>query len=83
VVSFTGSSEVGGLLSTSATASVKRLTLELGGNAPFIVFRYIERTIGRALSYLTIISQNAKKFAKCKNLAQFRELPASINTKNL
>jgi succinate-semialdehyde dehydrogenase/glutarate-semialdehyde dehydrogenase len=44
VVSFTGSSEVGGLVSASATASVKRLTLELGGNAPFIVFRYIERT---------------------------------------
>ncbi len=51
VVSFTGSSEVGRLVSASATASVKRLTLELGGNAPFIVFRYIGRTIKRELSY--------------------------------
>ncbi|MEI7772577.1 MAG: NAD-dependent succinate-semialdehyde dehydrogenase [Chloroflexales bacterium] len=37
-VSFTGSTEVGKLLIRSSAATVKRLSLELGGNAPFLVF---------------------------------------------
>lgn len=37
-VSFTGSTEVGKLLIHQSAATVKRLSLELGGNAPFIVF---------------------------------------------
>jgi succinate-semialdehyde dehydrogenase/glutarate-semialdehyde dehydrogenase len=37
-VSFTGSTEVGKLLMRSAADTVKRLSLELGGHAPFIVF---------------------------------------------
>ncbi len=37
-VSFTGSVEVGRLLMRDSAETVKRLTLELGGNAPFIVF---------------------------------------------
>jgi succinate-semialdehyde dehydrogenase / glutarate-semialdehyde dehydrogenase len=37
-VSFTGSTEVGKLLIRQSAATVKRLSLELGGNAPFIVF---------------------------------------------
>ncbi|MGH8990309.1 MAG: aldehyde dehydrogenase family protein, partial [Acidimicrobiia bacterium] len=37
-VSFTGSGEVGRLLMRDSAETVKRLTLELGGNAPFIVF---------------------------------------------
>ncbi|RXF72055.1 NAD-dependent succinate-semialdehyde dehydrogenase [Hansschlegelia zhihuaiae] len=38
VVSFTGSTEVGKILMAQAAAGVKRVALELGGNAPFIVF---------------------------------------------
>lgn len=38
VVSFTGSTEVGKDLMKLAAGGVKRLTLELGGNAPFVVF---------------------------------------------
>jgi len=38
VVSFTGSTEVGKQLIEKAAPQVKKLTLELGGNAPFIVF---------------------------------------------
>ncbi|MGH7214519.1 MAG: NAD-dependent succinate-semialdehyde dehydrogenase [Tepidisphaeraceae bacterium] len=38
VISFTGSTRVGKLLIEGAAAKVKRLCLELGGNAPFIVF---------------------------------------------
>ncbi|WP_299020269.1 NAD-dependent succinate-semialdehyde dehydrogenase [uncultured Photobacterium sp.] len=37
-ISFTGSTRVGKLLMRQAADSVKKLSLELGGNAPFIVF---------------------------------------------
>jgi succinate-semialdehyde dehydrogenase/glutarate-semialdehyde dehydrogenase len=37
-VTFTGSTEVGKLLIRQSADTVKKLTLELGGNAPFIVF---------------------------------------------
>eukprot|EP00092_Neocalanus_flemingeri_P002328 GFUD01002488.1.p1 GENE.GFUD01002488.1~~GFUD01002488.1.p1 ORF type:complete len:490 (-),score=98.30 GFUD01002488.1:2003-3436(-) len=39
VVSFTGSTEVGQHLYSLCGKSVKRVALELGGNAPFIVFK--------------------------------------------
>ncbi len=38
MVTFTGSTEVGKLLMRQAASTVKRVGLELGGNAPFIVF---------------------------------------------
>ena len=38
LVTFTGSTEVGRLLIAQSAATVKKLSLELGGNAPFIVF---------------------------------------------
>src|SRR5882724_5993603 len=37
-VSFTGSTEVGKLLMRQCAGTVKKLSLELGGNAPFIIF---------------------------------------------
>jgi succinate-semialdehyde dehydrogenase/glutarate-semialdehyde dehydrogenase len=37
-LSFTGSTEVGRLLMQQVAPTVKRISLELGGNAPFIVF---------------------------------------------
>ena len=37
-LSFTGSTEVGRMLMAQCAPTVKRLSLELGGNAPFIVF---------------------------------------------
>ncbi|ACL58639.1 NAD-dependent succinate-semialdehyde dehydrogenase [Methylobacterium nodulans] len=37
-LSFTGSTAVGSLLMAQSAPTVKRLSLELGGNAPFIVF---------------------------------------------
>ncbi|MFO1251178.1 MAG: NAD-dependent succinate-semialdehyde dehydrogenase [Inhella sp.] len=37
-LSFTGSTEVGRLLMAQCAPSIKKLALELGGNAPFIVF---------------------------------------------
>jgi succinate-semialdehyde dehydrogenase / glutarate-semialdehyde dehydrogenase len=38
-LSFTGSTAVGKMLYSQAASTVKRLSLELGGNAPFVVFR--------------------------------------------
>ncbi|WP_095204710.1 NAD-dependent succinate-semialdehyde dehydrogenase [Mesorhizobium carmichaelinearum] len=38
VLSFTGSTKVGKLLMAQCASTVKKLALELGGNAPFIVF---------------------------------------------
>ena len=38
MITFTGSTEVGKLLMRQSAATVKKLSLELGGNAPFIVF---------------------------------------------
>ena len=38
MVTFTGSTEVGKILMRQAASTVKRVGLELGGNAPFIVF---------------------------------------------
>jgi len=37
-LSFTGSTEIGRLLMKQVSSSVKKISLELGGNAPFIVF---------------------------------------------
>jgi succinate-semialdehyde dehydrogenase/glutarate-semialdehyde dehydrogenase len=37
-VSFTGSTEIGKLLMAQSATTVKKVSLELGGNAPFIVF---------------------------------------------
>ncbi|RQU29707.1 NADP-dependent succinate-semialdehyde dehydrogenase I [Burkholderia cenocepacia] len=37
-VSFTGSTEIGKILLTQCASTVKKASMELGGNAPFIVF---------------------------------------------
>lgn len=38
-ISFTGSTEVGRTLMQQASSTIKRISLELGGNAPFMVFK--------------------------------------------
>jgi succinate-semialdehyde dehydrogenase/glutarate-semialdehyde dehydrogenase len=37
-ITFTGSTEIGKQLLAEAAGTVKRVSMELGGNAPFIVF---------------------------------------------
>ena len=51
MLSFTGSTKVGQHLYTNCGSTVKRLALELGGNAPFIVFddADLEKAIGAAV----------------------------------
>ena len=45
-ISFTGSTEVGKQLMQQAADQVKRLSLELGGHAPFIVFPDADPEVG-------------------------------------
>lgn len=51
VLSFTGSTEVGRLLYGQSSATLKRLVMELGGHAPFIVFADadLERAVDEAI----------------------------------
>ncbi|AEP08452.1 NAD-dependent succinate-semialdehyde dehydrogenase [Micavibrio aeruginosavorus] len=51
-ISFTGSTEVGKILMRQSSSTVKRVSLELGGNAPFIVFdsANIDRAVDGAMA---------------------------------
>ena len=57
-ISFTGSTEVGKLLYRQCADGVKRIGLELGGNAPFIVFK--SANINKAIE-----GAMASKFRNC------------------
>ena len=52
MVTFTGSTEVGKILMEQAARTVKRVGMELGGNAPFIVFddADIDRAVAGAIA---------------------------------
>jgi len=51
-ITFTGSTEVGKLLIKQAAGTVKKVSMELGGNAPFIIFddADIERAVEGAIA---------------------------------
>lgn len=66
VLSFTGSTEVGRLLAAACAPTVKKLALELGGNAPFIVFDDADLT--RAAEQAMICKfRNAGQTCVCAN----------------
>ena len=52
-VTFTGSTAVGRLIAKHCSTGLKKLTLELGGNCPFIVFD--DGDLGQALAALMIL----------------------------
>ncbi|XP_024080722.1 succinate-semialdehyde dehydrogenase, mitochondrial isoform X2 [Cimex lectularius] len=58
VITFTGSTVVGKLLFNQCAPSVKRISLELGGNAPFIVFKTAD--VSKA-----VLGAVASKFRNC------------------
>ena len=66
MVTFTGSTEVGKLLMREAAATVKRVSMELGGNAPFIVFddADLDRAVAGAV---TSKFRNAGQTCVCAN----------------
>src|SRR4051812_33931935 len=49
-ISFTGSTEVGKMLMRAAADGMKRLSLELGGHAPFIVFPDADPELGAKIA---------------------------------
>lgn len=57
-ISFTGSTEVGRLLYRQCADGIKRIGLELGGNAPFIVFKSAD--VDKA-----VVGAMASKFRNC------------------
>ena len=83
-IGFTGSTEVGKLLMEQAAKSIKRVSFELGGNAPFIVFEdadleaAVEGAI--AIKYLRVGGQScicANRIYVHENIAD-RFIPAFI-----
>ncbi|KAF0231355.1 MAG: succinate-semialdehyde dehydrogenase [Beijerinckiaceae bacterium] len=65
-ITFTGSTPVGKLLATQSAATMKRISMELGGNAPFIVFD--DADIDRAVAGAMMAKyRNAGQTCVCTN----------------
>ncbi|GEM79675.1 NAD-dependent succinate-semialdehyde dehydrogenase [Vibrio superstes] len=65
-VSFTGSTNVGKILMNQSSSSIKKMALELGGNAPFIVFD--DADIDSAIEGVMIAKfRNAGQTCVCAN----------------
>ncbi|MFZ1681404.1 MAG: NAD-dependent succinate-semialdehyde dehydrogenase [Rhizobiaceae bacterium] len=65
-ITFTGSTEVGKVLMTKASATVKKVSMELGGNAPFIVFN--DADIDRAVEGAIVAKyRNSGQTCVCTN----------------
>ena len=59
-ISFTGSTEVGKGLMRAAADQVKRLSLELGGHAPFIVFPDADPEVGAKIAVMGKFRNNGQ-----------------------
>jgi succinate-semialdehyde dehydrogenase/glutarate-semialdehyde dehydrogenase len=65
-LSFTGSTEVGRILARQCASTIKKVSLELGGNAPFIVFD--DADIDSAVEGATVSKyRNAGQTCVCAN----------------
>ena len=78
-LSFTGSTEVGRQLMAQCAPTIKKLSLELGGNAPFIVFEDADLEAA-AEGLIASKFRNAGQTCVCANRVY---LQASINDKFL
>jgi succinate-semialdehyde dehydrogenase/glutarate-semialdehyde dehydrogenase len=59
-ISFTGSTEVGKMLMRAAADGLKRLSLELGGHAPFIVFPDADPEMGAKIAVMGKFRNNGQ-----------------------
>ncbi len=65
-ITFTGSTEVGKILMAKAASTVKKVSMELGGNAPFLVFD--DADINRAIEGAMIAKyRNSGQTCVCTN----------------
>ena len=78
-VTFTGSTEVGKLLYRSAADTVKKISLELGGHAPFLVFADADLDAA-AHEALTAKFRNAGQTCVCTNRIYVQEEVADAFT---
>lgn len=65
-ISFTGSTRVGKLLMEQCSGTLKKLSLELGGNAPFIVFDDADLKVA-VLAALTAKFKSSGQTCVCSN----------------
>jgi succinate-semialdehyde dehydrogenase/glutarate-semialdehyde dehydrogenase len=65
-ITFTGSTDVGKLLMKQAAGTVKKVSMELGGNAPFIVFDYDDRDAA-VIGAIAAKFRNAGQTCGCAN----------------
>lgn len=71
-LSFTGSTEIGRVLMQQCASTIKKLSMELGGNAPFIVFD--DADIGKAVDGLIASKyRNAGQTCICANRIYLHE----------
>lgn len=88
-LSFTGSTEVGKLIYRACGDTVKRLTLELGGNAPFIIcesadtdkfFKWLKfskfRNCGQACTAVNRVLVHSKRFEEV--LAYYQDIVSEL-----
>lgn len=81
-ISFTGSTEVGKYLMQGAAAQMKRVSMELGGNAPFIVFE--DADLDAAVQGVVISKfRNAGQTCICANRIYVQESIAPAFTERL
>ncbi len=59
-ISFTGSTEVGKQLMKGAADQMKRISLELGGHAPFIVFPDVDPEVGAKIAVMGKFRNNGQ-----------------------
>src|SRR5262249_16733504 len=59
-ISFTGSTEVGKQLMQAGAGQMKRLSLELGGHAPFIVFPDADPEVGAKIAVIGKFRNNGQ-----------------------
>jgi succinate-semialdehyde dehydrogenase / glutarate-semialdehyde dehydrogenase len=76
-VTFTGSTEVGKLIMRQAADTVKKVSLELGGHAPFIVFEDADLEKA-AREVLTSKFRNAGQTCVCTNRIYVHETIADV-----
>ncbi|WP_323015556.1 NAD-dependent succinate-semialdehyde dehydrogenase [Devosia sp.] len=81
-ISFTGSTEVGRWLIKAAADQVKRLSLELGGNAPFLVFDDADLDAAAQGALLSKF-RNAGQTCVCANRIYVQENVAEAFTQKL
>ncbi|KAJ1735057.1 hypothetical protein LPJ61_000747 [Coemansia biformis] len=71
-VSFTGSTPVGKLLMSQASSTMKKISMELGGNAPFIVFEDADLAVA-AEQLIACKFRNSGQTCVCANRVYVHE----------